>query len=85
MSFFGKVLGQSMWGSYQAPLIDLPCTPTGLIDTCRECGARALELMGQLQDQTMLPKAQPSLMRAPLQGILQLGQVRCAAKTLSVG
>ncbi|KAH0502294.1 Huntingtin-interacting protein 1-related protein [Microtus ochrogaster] len=45
-----------------------------LIDTCRECGARALELMGQLQDQTMLPRAQPSLMRAPLQGLLQLGQ-----------
>lgn len=45
-----------------------------LIDTCRECGARALELMGQLQDQTKLPRAQPSLMRAPLQGILQLGQ-----------
>lgn len=28
----------------------------------------------------MLPRAQPSLMRAPLQGLLQLGQVRCAAK-----
>uniref|UniRef100_A0A8C6H6H8 Huntingtin-interacting protein 1-related protein n=1 Tax=Mus spicilegus TaxID=10103 RepID=A0A8C6H6H8_MUSSI len=45
-----------------------------LMDTCRECGARALELVGQLQDQTVLPRAQPSLMRAPLQGILQLGQ-----------
>ncbi|XP_060238345.1 huntingtin-interacting protein 1-related protein isoform X1 [Meriones unguiculatus] len=45
-----------------------------LIDTCRECGARALELMGQLQDRTALPRAQPSLMRAPLQGILKLGQ-----------
>lgn len=44
------------------------------MDTCRECGARALELVGQLQDQTVLPRAQPSLMRAPLQGILQLGQ-----------
>lgn len=41
--------------------------------------------MGQLQDQTKLPRAQPSLMRAPLQGILQLGQVRCAAKALSLG
>lgn len=41
--------------------------------------------MGQLQDQTMLPRAQPSLMRAPLQGILQLGQVRFEAKALSVG
>ncbi|MEJ1282078.1 huntingtin interacting protein 1 related [Cricetulus griseus] len=45
-----------------------------LIDTCREFGARALELMGQLQDRTVLPRAQPSLMRQPLQGILQLGQ-----------
>ncbi|KAK7804969.1 hypothetical protein U0070_025491 [Myodes glareolus] len=45
-----------------------------LIDTCRECGARALELTGQLQDRTVLPRAQPSLMRAPLQGLLQLGQ-----------
>ncbi|XP_029333155.1 huntingtin-interacting protein 1-related protein isoform X1 [Mus caroli] len=45
-----------------------------LMDTCRECGARALELVGQLQEQTMLPRAQPSLMRTPLQGILQLGQ-----------
>ncbi|XP_052024449.1 huntingtin-interacting protein 1-related protein [Apodemus sylvaticus] len=45
-----------------------------LIDTCRECGARALELMAQLQDRALLPRAQPSLMRAPLQGILQLGQ-----------
>ncbi|KAL6081635.1 hypothetical protein STEG23_007850, partial [Scotinomys teguina] len=45
-----------------------------LIDTCRECGSQALELMGQLQDRTALPRAQPSLMRTPLQGILQLGQ-----------
>uniref|UniRef100_A0A8C6RDG6 Huntingtin-interacting protein 1-related protein n=1 Tax=Nannospalax galili TaxID=1026970 RepID=A0A8C6RDG6_NANGA len=45
-----------------------------LIDTCKECGAQALELMGQLQDQTALPRAQPSLIRNPLQGILQLGQ-----------
>lgn len=79
-----------MWGLYpgllsKGPPIDLPFTPTGLIDTCRECGARALELVGQLQDQTMLPRAQPSLMRAPLQGILQLGQVRRAAKALSMG
>lgn len=58
--------------------MDLPLIPTGLIDTCREFGARALELMGQLQDRTVLPRAQPSLMRQPLQGILQLGQVRCA-------
>lgn len=80
-----QVVGQGMWGPYpgskaKAPLIDLPFTPTGLIDTCRECGARALELMGHLQDRTVLPRAQPSLMRAPLQGILQLGQVRCAAE-----
>lgn len=78
------ILPRTLKQKGSAPLIDLPFTPTGLIDTCRECGARALELMGQLQDQTMLPKAQPSLMRAPLQGILQLGQVRCAAKILSV-
>ncbi|XP_059749593.1 huntingtin-interacting protein 1-related protein isoform X2 [Balaenoptera ricei] len=45
-----------------------------LMDTCRECGARALELVGQLQDQRALPQAQPGLVRIPLQGILQLGQ-----------
>ncbi|XP_018894466.1 huntingtin-interacting protein 1-related protein isoform X3 [Gorilla gorilla gorilla] len=45
-----------------------------LIDTCRECGARALELMGQLQDQQALRHVQASLVRTPLQGILQLGQ-----------
>ncbi|PNI57420.1 HIP1R isoform 5 [Pan troglodytes] len=45
-----------------------------LIDTCRECGARALELMGQLQDQQALRHMQASLVRTPLQGILQLGQ-----------
>uniref|UniRef100_A0A8C5JYY9 Huntingtin interacting protein 1 related n=1 Tax=Jaculus jaculus TaxID=51337 RepID=A0A8C5JYY9_JACJA len=45
-----------------------------LMDMCRECGARALELLGQLQDQTALPRAQPDLLRTPLQGILQLGQ-----------
>ncbi|XP_034872787.1 huntingtin-interacting protein 1-related protein isoform X2 [Mirounga leonina] len=45
-----------------------------LVDSCRECGARALELMGQLQEQQTLPQAQPSLVRTPLQGILQLGQ-----------
>lgn len=56
-----------------------------LMDTCRECGARALELVGQLQDQTVLPRAQPSLMRAPLQGILQLGQVRYVTEALSAG
>lgn len=45
-----------------------------LIDTCKECGARALELVGQLQDQQALLQAQPSRARPPLQGILQLGQ-----------
>ncbi|KAL0610502.1 Huntingtin-interacting protein 1-related protein [Plecturocebus cupreus] len=45
-----------------------------LIDTCRECGARALELMGQLQDRQALRHIQASLVRIPLQGILQLGQ-----------
>lgn len=66
-----------------------PCSPhcllpPGLIDTCKECGARALELVGQLQDQQALLQAQPSRVRPPLQGILQLGQVRCAARTASV-
>ncbi|XP_031792250.1 huntingtin-interacting protein 1-related protein isoform X3 [Piliocolobus tephrosceles] len=45
-----------------------------LIDTCRECGARALELMGQLQDRQALRHMQASLLRTSLQGILQLGQ-----------
>ncbi|KAM7234308.1 hypothetical protein CapIbe_014467 [Capra ibex] len=45
-----------------------------LIDTCRECGARALELVGQLQEQQALLQARPGLVRTPLQGILQLGQ-----------
>ncbi|XP_033076158.1 huntingtin-interacting protein 1-related protein isoform X3 [Trachypithecus francoisi] len=45
-----------------------------LLDTCRECGARALELMGQLQDRQALRHMQASLLRTPLQGILQLGQ-----------
>ncbi|XP_027432345.2 huntingtin-interacting protein 1-related protein isoform X1 [Zalophus californianus] len=45
-----------------------------LVDTCRECGARALELMGQLQEQQTLHQARPGLVRTPLQGILQLGQ-----------
>lgn len=57
----------------------------GLVDTCRECGARALELLGQLQEQQTLHQAQPSLVRGPLQGILQLGQVRAAAMALGVG
>lgn len=56
-----------------------PCPPTGLVDACRECGARALELLGQLQDRQALPRAQPGLVRTPLQGILQLGQVRRTA------
>uniref|UniRef100_I3N1M7 Huntingtin-interacting protein 1-related protein n=2 Tax=Ictidomys tridecemlineatus TaxID=43179 RepID=I3N1M7_ICTTR len=45
-----------------------------LVDACRECGARALELLGQLQDRQALPRAQPGLVRTPLQGILQLGE-----------
>ncbi|XP_066227166.1 huntingtin-interacting protein 1-related protein [Saccopteryx leptura] len=45
-----------------------------LIDACRECGSRALELVGQLQDQQTVQKAQAGLVRTPLQGILQLGQ-----------
>ncbi|XP_062037864.1 huntingtin-interacting protein 1-related protein isoform X1 [Lepus europaeus] len=45
-----------------------------LIDSCRECGARALELMQQLQDRQGVARAQPGLVRDPLQGILQLGQ-----------
>lgn len=62
-----------------SPLTALFPTP-GLIDTCRECGARALELMGQLQEQQALLQARPGLVRTPLQGILQLGQVRRAAE-----
>lgn len=46
---------------------------------------RALELVRQLQDQQALLQAQPSLVQTPLQGILQLGQVRCAAGMPSVG
>ncbi|XP_036305706.1 huntingtin-interacting protein 1-related protein isoform X2 [Pipistrellus kuhlii] len=45
-----------------------------LTDACRECGARALELMGQLQDRQAVQQAQPDCVRGPLQGILQLGQ-----------
>ncbi|KAM5237573.1 huntingtin-interacting protein 1-related protein [Ctenodactylus gundi] len=45
-----------------------------LMDACRECGARALELMGQLQDPQALRQAHPGLVRTPLRGILQLGQ-----------
>ncbi|XP_006865544.1 PREDICTED: huntingtin-interacting protein 1-related protein [Chrysochloris asiatica] len=45
-----------------------------LVDTCRECGARGLELLGQLQDRQSLLRAQPSLVRTPLQSLLQLGQ-----------
>ncbi|XP_028383493.1 huntingtin-interacting protein 1-related protein [Phyllostomus discolor] len=45
-----------------------------LLDACRECGARALELVGQLQDPQAVQQAQPGLMRTPLQGVLQLGQ-----------
>ncbi|XP_012586459.1 PREDICTED: huntingtin-interacting protein 1-related protein isoform X3 [Condylura cristata] len=45
-----------------------------LVDTCRECGARALELMRQLQDRQALMQAQPDMVRGPLRGILQLGQ-----------
>lgn len=58
-------------------MLPLRSLPTGLVDTCRECGARALVLMGQLQDRQALPQAQPGLVRGPLQGVLQLGQVRC--------
>lgn len=54
--------------------------PAGLMDTCRECGARALELVGQLQEQQALLQAQPGLVRTPLQGILRLGQVKRAAE-----
>ncbi|XP_053784413.1 huntingtin-interacting protein 1-related protein [Desmodus rotundus] len=45
-----------------------------LVDACRECGARALELMGQLQEPQAVQQAQPGQVRTPLQGILQLGQ-----------
>lgn len=68
--------GQVVQGS---PLTALSPAP-GLIDTCRECGARALELVGQLQEQQALLQARPGLVRTPLQGILQLGQVRRAAE-----
>lgn len=54
----------------------MACLSAGLMDACRECGARALELTEQLQERQALPQAQPSLVRSPLQGILQLGQVR---------
>lgn len=67
-----------------APAPSQPPSP-GLIDTCRECGAQALELMGQLQDQKAVQQAQPGLVRTPLQGILQLGQVRCTVLALIMG
>ncbi|XP_055003445.1 huntingtin-interacting protein 1-related protein [Sorex araneus] len=45
-----------------------------LVDACRQCGARALELTRQLQDPHVLAHAQPGLVREPLRGLLQLGQ-----------
>ncbi|XP_054568478.1 huntingtin-interacting protein 1-related protein [Eptesicus fuscus] len=45
-----------------------------LIDACRDCGARALELVGQLQERQAVQQAQPDRVRSPLQAILQLGQ-----------
>ncbi|XP_043846042.1 huntingtin-interacting protein 1-related protein-like [Dromiciops gliroides] len=45
-----------------------------LTDTCRECGAQSLEYLGLLKDRQSLKQADPSRMRGPLQGILQLGQ-----------
>ncbi|KAK2102836.1 Huntingtin-interacting protein 1- protein [Saguinus oedipus] len=63
----------SLWGLCGG-LYSRPFPTPGLIDTCRECGARALELMGQLQDRQALRHIQASLVRTPLQGILQLGQ-----------
>lgn len=57
--------------------------PAGLNDACRECGARALELVRKLQDPEALQKAQPGLTRPPLQDLLQLGQVRWTAVALS--
>lgn len=71
-------------GASRGQPADRPLSP-GLIDTCRECGARALELMGQLQEQGTVHQAQPGLVRVPLQGVLQLGQVRAAAVALSMG
>lgn len=41
--------------------------------------------MGQLQEQGTVHQAQPGLVRVPLQGVLQLGQVRAAAVALSMG
>lgn len=75
-----EVLASGQAGVVQgSPLTALSPAP-GLIDTCRECGARALELVGQLQEQQALLQARPGLVRTPLQGILQLGQVRRAAE-----
>lgn len=58
--------------------------PAGLMDACRECGARALELMRKLQDPEAMQQAQPGLARPPLQDLLQLAQVMYAAMALSV-
>lgn len=66
--------GGAAFGAPPGQPADGPLSP-GLIDTCRECGARALELMGQLQEQGTVHQAQPGLVQVPLQGILQLGQV----------
>ncbi|KAB0400279.1 hypothetical protein E2I00_018289, partial [Balaenoptera physalus] len=56
---------QDAVGKLDDPL-HLRCTSSpGLMDTCRECGARALELVGQLQDQRALLQAQPGLELKP--------------------
>lgn len=82
----GKVGARGLAGASSRPLghclPSLP-SPAGLMDACRECGARALELVGQLQDPQALPQARPGQVRAPLQDLLQLGQVRHATVALS--
>ncbi|XP_077015817.1 huntingtin-interacting protein 1-related protein [Tamandua tetradactyla] len=45
-----------------------------LMDACRECGARGLELVGQLQDRQALRQVQPGLVRGPLGSVLLLAQ-----------
>lgn len=57
-----------------------PVLSPGLTETCRDCGQRSLDYLGQLKDKQTLGRAELGDVRRALRGVLGLAQVGTGAQ-----
>lgn len=60
----------SQRGAWHRPILS-----AGLTETCRDCGQRSLDYLGELKDKQTLGRAELGDVRRALRGVLQLAQV----------